>query len=102
MSVSKNHPVVYLNYSSIPAWAELGPAQPQLVLIFIHKDKQKNATIYLLTPKLKILIADTVSILSLNRNMPRSLSAEVAVFLLSQWLVNDSRVQIQLYCGLFI
>ena len=23
--------VVYLNYSSIPAWAELGPAQPQLV-----------------------------------------------------------------------
>ena len=26
--------VVYLNYSSIPHWSELGPAQPQLVSIF--------------------------------------------------------------------
>ena len=31
-----NSNVVYLNYSSIPAWAELGPAQPQLVLHVFH------------------------------------------------------------------
>ena len=54
-----NSIVVYLNYSSIPAWAELCPAQPQLVSLLSHSKLTLNpncVNIEQRSSKIKVLI----------------------------------------------